>query len=156
MNFYVRMVRPVIEEAVVKVDAETLEEAQLLAAEAAAALPDSSWVRRDVGNDHAPTFECAVPEAESPNSWPTSDFWPKVSYTLLRANLDSMEGRLIPQPWMVSLSPLALADLAVDWSGDVAEVRERGVEGWLESLDAEALTSLGSQVLRWVAKGGAR
>lgn len=156
MNFYVRMVRPVIEEVVVKVEAETLEEAQFLASETAAALPDSSWVRRDAGNEHAPTFEGAVPEEDSPDSWPTSDLWPKVSYTLLRANLESMEGRLVPQPWMVSISPLALADLAADWSGDVAEVRERGVEGWLDSLDADALASLGSQVLRWVAKGGAR
>ena len=154
VKYYVKMVRPVIEEVVVEVEAGSLDEAQLLASEAAATLPENSWERRIDGAQHAPIVESAVPGPEVSGDVARGCLWPNVSYALLRADIETMEGKFLPQPWMVALSPLSVADLAADWVADLEQVRDSGLEGWIAALGDEDLRSVGHQVLRLVAGGG--
>lgn len=58
-------------------------------------------------------------------------------YALLRADLFSGEGSLVPQPWMKHTNPLLLADLSSDWGEQVEGLSESSAGEYVDWLEAQ-------------------
>lgn len=118
MKYFVSLVRPVFERAVVEVEAGSYSDAQVKALEAAAGLPDSSWRGDYKPSQYAFHIERTADADDAPE-WVRAPDLTDMCYALLQADVDSGEGSLMPQPWMAEQSSLLLADVSEDWAGDI-------------------------------------
>ena len=147
MKYYARLIRIEVKSSIVEVEASSPEEASVLAADAALNLAPDDWVDMAREGEYAPVVDAAIPEDEFDGMLPSA-VWPRTAFALLRADLESMQGQLLAQPWMFSLDGLAQADLADDWVEEVHELREKGVAAWTTSTGGDPLQRLGALVLR--------
>jgi hypothetical protein len=140
-SYLVRLVRPVFEVAVVKVEAENEEMATAAALHSAESIGDEHWVGRFDADSYAcdAQYVIAAEEAED-DDYIFSGIEDERKYLLLKADLDAGEGQVTFQPWMESVDDLMSADLCMDWGNQIEALRRVGADryfGWLErSLDA--------------------
>lgn len=133
MKYFVSLVRPVFERAVVEIEAQSLVEAQEKALEAAGDLPDTSWKGAFDPSGYAFHIERAA-EAEDVDSWADESDGAGIRYALLQADVDSGEGNLLPQPWMAQTSALLVADVGEDWIGDLESLQDAEVTSFIQHL----------------------
>jgi hypothetical protein len=138
-KFLVRLVRPVFEVAVVEVKAENEEMAKAAALIQAKSIEDKHWV----GTFDPGSYDCeaqyVVPAEEAEDDFIFSGIENERKYALLKADLDSGEGRMMFQPWMDEIDDLMSADLCMDWNNQIETLRREGVERyfeWLKSIKA--------------------
>ena len=151
MKYYVRLIRLEPMAAVVEVEAGSAEEAALVAAESVSGLGSRDWAGLARDGDYAPMVDAVIPSTEFDYE-PPSSAWPRTAFALLRADLESMEGRLVAQPWMFSLDGLAQADLATEWLEEMQGLSEQGLVAWANSAGGDDLQRIGAALLRAKAK----
>jgi hypothetical protein len=135
-KYWVKVIRPVIEHAVVEVEASDYQSALEEAAELAVDLDDSEWSPAPESDEYSVHPVAAYEQSDVEDEIDVLDMVTH-RYALLEANLDVGQGRLLLQPWMESQSGLMLADLSTDWADEIEGLRIKGVEGLLKDLRAE-------------------
>jgi hypothetical protein len=132
-KYWVKVIRPVIEHAVVEVEASSYQSALEEAAELAIDLDDSEWSPAPESDDYSVHPVAAYEQSDVEDEIDVLDMVTH-RYALLEADLDAGQGRLLLQPWMESQSSLMVSDLASDWSEEVGALLAEGVEGFLQDL----------------------
>lgn len=135
-KFLVKVIRPVIEEAVVEVEAADYQAALVAAAEMAIDLDDAEWSSTWESDDYSVHPVAAYEKSDDDEEFDALGIETH-RYALLEADLNAGQGRMLLEPWMESSSGLMIADLTSDWSDEVEGLREEGVAGFLKDLRAE-------------------
>jgi hypothetical protein len=139
-KFLVRLVRPVFEAVVVEVEAENEVMAEVAALTQAESIEDEHWVGTFDPGSYGCDAQCVIPAEEGEDDFIFSGIENERKYALLKADLDSGEGRMLFQPWMDEIDDLMWADLCMDWSNQLEALRREGAEryfGWLtKSIEA--------------------
>jgi hypothetical protein len=133
-KFLVRLVRPVFEVAVVEVEAMNEEMAEAAALIQAQSIEDEHWVGAFDPGSYGCDAQYVIPAEEAEDDFIFSGIENERKYALLKANLDSGEGRMMFQPWMNEIDDLMSADLCMDWGNQLEALLLEGAEsyfGWL-------------------------
>lgn len=137
MKYFVRVMRPVFQESVIEVDATNEEEAVMDALKKAALQPEQNWSGQFDDENYAQQIVEVVPEDELKGSDVSDqDFDVTLKrYALLEASTESGEGQVAPQPWMQEISGLMLADICGDWSDELEEFKQEGLNDFTRFLE---------------------
>ena len=133
-KFLVRLVRPVFEVAVVEVEAENEEMAEAAALNHAQSIEDVHWVGTFDPRSYGCDAQYVIPVEEAEDDFIFSGIETERKYAVLKADLDSGEGRMLFQPWMDEIDDQMSADLCMDWGNQIEALRQEGTEnyfGWL-------------------------
>lgn len=133
-KFLVRLVRPVFEVAVVEVEAESEEMAEAVALSQSAAIEDKHWIGAFDPGSYSCEAQYVVSADETEDDFIFSEIENERKYGVLKANLDSGEGRMLLQPWMEKVDDLMSADLCMDWGNDLESLRQEGAENYFDEL----------------------
>ncbi len=144
-RFYVRLMRPVFQTAVLAIEANTEEDAALIALHRAPRIDERSWTGRFDRRYYTYDVQTLVGDdiegkASKGDLGPNSDF----RYLLLKADLYVGEGKLLVQPWFAKQGDLMIADLARDWCRDLTVIGEEGMAAYRTFL--REVAGLGSAV----------
>ena len=135
-KYYVRIMRPVFQRVLLEVDATSEEEARRIAVGRAEAMRDNEWDDTESDFDQPMIVERVVGEDEL-EEIAVDDPRDLVSeighaYALLQADLETVEGEVIPLELLERIANLALADVASDWIAQLEELRsEHAEEFWV-------------------------
>ena len=135
-RFTVRIVRPVFESVVVEVEADCEEDAIAAALGQADTISDEEW--SGVFEPESYFYDaqcvdiihgCGGEEQISAEDGSDCEGDPLATneyrrYLLLKANTFTGEGEVLYQPWLEEVDDLMLADLCMDWSGQIEEARK--------------------------------
>lgn len=133
-KFLVRLVRPVFEVAVVEVEAESEEMAEVVALSQSAVLEDKHWIGAFEPGSYSCEAQYVVSADEMEDDFIFSEIENERKYGLLKANLDSGEGRILLQPWMEKVDDLMSADLCVDWGNDLESLCQEGADNYFDKM----------------------
>lgn len=135
-RYRVRLVRPVFQFAVVEVEAIDENEAMLDALHQAVTIPESAWSgnfdQANYGYD-AQYVEEVVESDE--DDYIFSGIDEDRRYLLLSANTNTGEGEMLLQPWLSEISDLMVADLGMDWRGQLEELEAEGCARFYGALE---------------------
>jgi hypothetical protein len=135
-KYYIRVMRPTFQRAILVVEATSDEAALRSAQKQAERLTERDWSQLD-GEREPPVIEVVLPEEEGRSE---ADVLKYVSnaqhaYALLQADLEAGEGAFIAPTWLKHQSELMVADVTQDWAEALAGVSDAGVNAfynWLE------------------------
>jgi hypothetical protein len=113
-TFKIRIVRPVFQSVIVEVEADSEEEAVAAALGQADTVSEEEWAGAFEPEDYFYDAHC-IKEVH-PSEYR--------KYLPLRASTFSGEGEVLYQPWLEEVDDLMLADLCMDWSGQLEEARK--------------------------------
>jgi hypothetical protein len=133
-KFLVRLVRPVFEAVVVEIEAENEKMAAAAALIQAESIADEHWIGTFDTGSYDFDAQYVVPANEADDDFIFSGVEKERKYTLLKADLDSGEGRMLLQPWMDTIDDLMSADLCMDWGNQLEALRREWAKnyfGWL-------------------------
>lgn len=135
-QYRVRLVRPVFQVAVVEVEASDENDAMLDALHQADTVPEELWS----GNFDQANYGYDAQYVEETGESDEDDYIfsgidDDRRYLLLSANTDTGEGEMLPQPWLNEISDLMVADLGMDWRGQLEELEVEGCSRFYESLE---------------------
>jgi len=135
-RYRVRLVRPVFQVAVVEVEANDENDAMLDALHQADTIPEEVWS----GNFDQANYGYDAQYVEEAGESDEDDYIftgidEDRRYLLLKANTGTGEGEFLPQPWLTEISDLMIADLGMDWRGQVEELEAEGCASFYESLE---------------------
>jgi hypothetical protein len=131
-HYWVKIVRPVFQTALIEVSAKSAEEAAMVAIKKAEGLRATSWTGQFDPERYTCDIQAVLPSTDrEPNESP-KEFMSSTTteYLLLRADTNAGEGTTSPQPWLDQCSNLMLADLCGDWIGQLDELEQEGLEGF--------------------------
>lgn len=135
-RYRVRLVRPVFQVAVVEVEASDEYGAMLDALHQADTVPEELWSgnfdQANYSYDAQYVEEASEPDADD---YIFSGIDEDRRYLLLGANTDTGEGEMLPQPWISEISDLMVADLGMDWRGQLEKLEVEGCTRFYESLE---------------------
>lgn len=135
-TFKVRIVRPVFESVVVEVEADSEEEAVAAALGQADTITEEEWTGAFEPENYFYDAQCIEGihyyddeghESDGDEVQCEDDLLAtndNSRYLLLKANTFSGEGEVLYQPWLEEVDDLMLADLCMDWSGQIEEARK--------------------------------
>lgn len=136
-KYYIRVMRPAYQRAVLTVEATSDEEATRLALEQAETLTERDWARQRAVRD-PPVIEIFLPKAEAlgESEAEVLKFVGEVqhAYALLQADLDSGEGTFIAPTWLKEQSELMVADITQDWAETLDAISEEGATAFYDWL----------------------
>jgi len=132
-KYYVRLMRPTFQRAILAVEARSEEAALLSALQKAEQLSEVDWAQIEVDREPA-VVEMVFSKRESQGD-PEEDVIEFVrdaqyAYALLQADLDGAEGHFLAPMWLKDLPELAAADIAQDWSAALSAVCDEEVEAF--------------------------
>jgi hypothetical protein len=132
-KYYVRLMRPTFQRAIVVVEANTNEAAMLSALKKAEQLSEADW--SEVQTEREPAVLEMVfsqEEADGDSEEDVIDYvrGGQYAYALLQADLDEGEGHFLAPLWLRDLPELAAADIAQDWSAALSAVCDEEVEAF--------------------------
>jgi len=134
-KYYVRVMRPTFQRAVLTVEATSDETATRLALEQAEQLTEGDWARFEVERE-PPTIEVALSEddVEEDAEADVLEFMSDVqhAYALLQANLETGEGAFIAPTWLSRQSALMVADVTGDWAEMLSGISDEGADAFYE------------------------
>ena len=136
-RFRVRLVRPVFEYADVEVEAEEEYEAAFAALAGVGTIPADEW-RGQFAPEEYGVDAIHVTEAPGDDEELSTAIAGEKKYLLFKADTDTGEGEVVYQPWIGEVSDLMLADLCVDWTGELAEAEKAGVAGFYDWAERHA------------------
>jgi len=132
-KYYIRLMRPVFQRAILTVEATSEQAAIRSALEQAGSMAESDWERMEAVQE-PPVVEVALSkdEVEDGASVDVLEFMLEVqhAYALLQANLETGEGVFIAPTWLGRQSALMVADVTGDWAEVLADISEDGVEAF--------------------------
>lgn len=142
-TYFVMLARPVVQNALVSVQADTHEDAVAQALARAAALPTPAWKGRFENERYAYDVTVVLAQDElGPDVNPellAKSLKDNYEYMLLQANLETGEGRVVFQPWLAHCSDLMIADVTQDWVDQMQGIRDEGLDSFFDELE-EAMT----------------
>jgi len=124
-KYYVRVMRPTFQRAILTVEARSEEAAVHAALGKAEQLSEADWARLEADRE-PPVVEIVLSEKE-PEGDSDADVLEYVrdgryAYALLQADVDEAGGTFIAPMWLKDLPELAAADITQDWSEAVSGV----------------------------------
>lgn len=131
-RYRVRLVRPIFQAAVVEVEASDEEQAILEALSQAETISEKNWSGSFDPDSYFYDAQFVEDAEESSDDY---IFDENRKYLLLKADTDSGEGELLLQPWITEISDLMVADLSMDWGGQLDVLEEAGTVSFYESLE---------------------
>ena len=131
-KYYIRVMRPIFQRAILTVEASTDTAAMRAALQKAAQLTDNEWALVEAESDQ-PIVEIALSEEDTEGS--DADRVAFLSgvrhaYALLQADLEEGEGLFIAPTWLMRQPALTIADVTQDWSEALSGIYEGGVEAF--------------------------
>lgn len=140
-RYWVRLVRPVFEKTTVEVAAASEEDAVTKALEAVATIPDTSWAGTFEADNYGIDATEVVADSDLSAGESGEDVLARgdedIRYLPLVADINSGEGMLQMQPWLLECNALMFADVLGDWKRQIEKVDTEGSENlsdWLEDL----------------------
>jgi hypothetical protein len=139
-KYYVRVMRPIFQRAILTVEATSDEAALHSALEQAERLTERDWSR--LGSEREqPLIEIVLPEEEKEGHGQTDalDFLSEIPhvYALLQADLEAGEGAFIAPTWLRRQSALMVADITQDWSEALASISDAGAAAFYDWLSRQ-------------------
>jgi hypothetical protein len=132
-KYYVRVMRPTFQRAILTVEASSDKAAALSALEAVGRLTESDWTRLEAERE-PPVVEIALSEEDTEGDTEAGvlKFMSDVqhAYALLQADLEAGEGYFIAPTWLQRLPELAIADITTDWTEALSRISEEGIEAF--------------------------
>jgi hypothetical protein len=139
-KYYVRVMRPTFQRAVLTVEATSDQAAMRSALEQAEHLTESDWARFEVERE-PPAIEVALSEDELDEDAEADvlEFMTDVehAYALLQANLETGEGAFIAPTWLSRQSALMVADVTGDWAEALSGISDEGAEAFYAWLGGQ-------------------
>jgi len=139
-KYYVRVMRPIFQRAVLTVEATSEEAAMRSALEQAEGMAESDWERLEAERE-PPVIEVALSEddLEEGAEADVLEFMTDVqhAYALLQANLETGEGAFIAPTWLSRQSALMVADVTGDWAEALSGISDEGVEAFYAWLGGQ-------------------
>lgn len=135
-RYLVRLVRPLFQVAVVELEAADENEAMLDALHQADTIPEEVWSGNfdpaSYGYDTQYVEEVGEPDGDD---YIFNGIEEERHYLLLKANTDTGEGDILPQPWLNEISDLMVADLGMDWRSQLEELEAEGCARFYGALE---------------------
>ena len=132
-KYYVRLMRPTFQRAILTVEASSEEAAVLSALQEAEQLSEAAWAEIETERE-PPVLEMVFPEVEAEGDSEADVIeyvrGAEYAYALLQADLDEGEGHFIAPMWLKDLPELAAADIAQDWSAALSAVCHEETEAF--------------------------
>ena len=132
-KYYVRLMRPTFQRAILTVEASSEEAARRSALKQAEHLSEAAWAEIETEREPAVLeMVFSKEEAEGDSEADVIDYvrGAEYAYALLQADLDEGEGHFLAPLWLKDLPELAAADIAQDWSAALSAVCEEEVEAF--------------------------
>jgi hypothetical protein len=118
-RYYIRVMRPTFQRAILTVEAESDQAAVRSVLEEAERLTESDWARLEAVRE-PPVIEIALSEDETERDTEAGvlEFVSDVqdAYALLQADLEAGEGAFIAPTWLKRQPELMIADITQDWT----------------------------------------
>lgn len=134
-QYRVRLVRPIFQAAIVEVEASDEEQAMLEALGQAESISEKDWQGAFDPGSYFYDAQFVEDAEDSTDDYIFSGIDEDRKYLLLKADTDSGEGELLLQPWITEISDLMVADLSMDWGGQLEALEEAGTVSFYESLE---------------------
>ena len=143
-KYYVRVMRPTFQRAILTVEARSEEAAVLSALKQAEQLRDADWAA--LQTEREPAVVEMVYSQEDAEGGSEADILEYVrdaqyAYALLQADLDEGEGAFIAPIWLKAVPELAAADITQDWSEDLSGVSGEEIEAFYAWLTRQGRPS---------------
>jgi hypothetical protein len=139
-KYYVRVMRPTFQRAILTVEATSDEAATRSALQQAERLTEADWARLEVEQE-LPLVEIALSEDESEGDTEAGvlEFVGNVqhAYALLQADLEAGEGTFIAPSWLKHQPELAIADITQDWTEALLGISEAGANAFYDWLNRQ-------------------
>jgi hypothetical protein len=139
-KYYVRVMRPVFQRAILTVEASSDEAAMRSALKLAERLMDGDWTRLEAQQE-PPLVEIALSEDEAEGDTEANIFKfvsdVQHAYALLQADLAEGDGHFIAPTWLQRQPALAIADITQDWAEALTGVSEDGIEAFYDWLSRQ-------------------
>ena len=136
-KYYIRVMRPTFQRAILTVQAESDEAAVRSALKQAERLTESDWARLEAVRE-PPVIEIALSEDETERDTEAGilEFVSDVehAYALLQADLETGEGAFIAPTWLKLQPELMIADITQDWAEDLAGISDAGTKAFYDWL----------------------
>jgi hypothetical protein len=136
-KYYIRVMRPTFQRAILTVEATSDEAARRSALEQAERLTEREWARLETVRE-PPVVEIALSEDETEEDTEAGilEFVSDVqhAYALLQADLEAGEGAFIAPTWLKSQPELIIADITQDWTEDLSGISDEGAKAFYDWL----------------------
>lgn len=132
-KYYVRLMRPTFQRAILTVEASSEGAAVLSALQKAEQLSEATWAEIETEPEPAVLeMVFSKDESEGDSEADVIDFVrsTEYAYALLQADLDAADGHFLAPTWLKDLPKLAAADIAQDWSAALAAVCDEEVDAF--------------------------
>jgi hypothetical protein len=136
-KYYIRVMRPTFQRAILTVEAASEQAALRSAREQAERLTEKDWARLEAVRE-PPFIEVAISEDETEGDTEAGvlEFMSGVqyAYALLQADLEAGEGAFIAPTWLKRQPELMIADLTQDWTealSGISDVSAKAFYDWL-------------------------
>jgi hypothetical protein len=137
-KYYVRLMRPTFQRAILTVEASSNEAAMRSALQKAEQFSEADWAEFET-ETQLPVLEMVFSKRESQGDSEADVLeyvrGSRYAYALLQADLEGVEGHFLAPLWLKDLTALAAADIAQDWSAALSAVCDEEVEAfhaWLK------------------------
>jgi hypothetical protein len=143
-KYYVRLMRPTFQRAILTVEARSEEAALLSALRKAEQLREADWAELEVEREPAVVeMVFSKEESEGDSEADALEYVrdARYAYALLQADLDEGEGSFIAPMWLKDVGELAAADIAQDWSEDLSGVCDEEIEAFYAWLTRQGRPS---------------
>lgn len=139
-KYYVRIMRPTFQRAILTVEAASEQAALRSALEQAEQLTEGDWTRFEAERE-PPVIEIALSEDEVDGDTEADvlGFLSDVqhAYALLQADLESGEGAFIVPTWLKQQPELMIADITQDWAEALLGISDAGANAFYEWLSRQ-------------------
>jgi hypothetical protein len=136
-KYYIRVMRPTFQRAILTVEAASDEAALQSALEKAERLTERDWARLEAVRE-PPVIEVALSEDETEGDTEAGvlEFVSDVqhAYALLQADLEAGEGAFIAPTWLQRQPELTIADITRDWAEDLSGISDAGAQAFYDWL----------------------
>jgi hypothetical protein len=140
-RYYIRVMRPTFQRAILTVEATSDQAALRSALEQAERLTEGDWTRLEAERE-SPVIEIALPEDETEGDIEARvlEFVSDVqhAYALLQADLGSGEGAFIAPTWLKRQPELMIADITQDWADALSGISDAGTNAFYDWLSRQA------------------
>lgn len=139
-KYYVRVMRPVFQRAILIVEAASEQAAQRSALEQAERLTEKNWARLEPEQEPL-VIEMALSEDEMEEDTEAGvpDILNEIqhAYALLQADLQAGEGGFIAPTWLKQQPELMIADITQDWTDALSGVSDAGAKAFYDWLSRQ-------------------
>ncbi len=136
-KYTIHFARPVFERLTLEVTASSEEEAIFSAVHTLMTddEKEKQWSGEFDGDNYTGFVESVIEHDEFDSG--SEDINETRKYMILQADMDTAEGGIIPQPWLIQQNPLMIADLCQDWNAQLTLLEQGELENYVKTLHPE-------------------